>query len=194
MNNHRYHFGVNKKDTFLYTHFKQPGHTKESFHIDILDHAHTRKKPELLEKELFWIKALNTAYPLGLNDSIKNFGYISENINPLEKRSHPYYSIPVRDNRPKQKGHGRKRRRKPAYKCTNSVEQIINSISALEYRNLFIHMRSIPRKEIKMLIEHSSSQEFARLPFLTRYKIYSVICTSFWKTTNISVKNSERFM
>ncbi|GMT02312.1 hypothetical protein PENTCL1PPCAC_24486 [Pristionchus entomophagus] len=38
---------------------------------NILDHG--KDKTELLHKELMWIKALNTAYPLELNDSKINF-------------------------------------------------------------------------------------------------------------------------
>ncbi|KAF8367718.1 hypothetical protein PRIPAC_85547, partial [Pristionchus pacificus] len=61
-----------------------------SFTVDILDHG--KDKTELLQKELLWIRALNTAYPFGSHDAFTRI--ISETINnKLRLHQHDYVQI-----------------------------------------------------------------------------------------------------
>ena len=66
--------------TFLCEHFNQEGHCFDDIIIRIIDKVDDsveNKKELLLEKELYWINILNSAFPLGLNDNIKNTGNVS---------------------------------------------------------------------------------------------------------------------
>ncbi|KAF8380957.1 hypothetical protein PRIPAC_70099, partial [Pristionchus pacificus] len=124
--------------------------------IDILDHG--KDKTELLQKELLWIRASNTAYPFGLNDSIKNFGYISEGINPLEKSSHPYQTLPISDLPRNSRGKRKRTRRKPAYKCTKTAQDIVNEIEIRETQtiNNKLRLRQHDYVQIKSLTKKVS--------------------------------------
>ena len=42
------------------------------------------KTKHRLERELFWIKCLQTPYPLGLNDNIHTLGNISQKLNSID--------------------------------------------------------------------------------------------------------------
>ena len=60
--------------TFLYEHFNKEGHCFDDVIIRIIDKVDDsveNKKELLLEKELYWINILNSAFPLGLNDNLK---------------------------------------------------------------------------------------------------------------------------
>ena len=66
--------------TFLYEHFNQEDHCFDDVIIRIIDKVDDsveNKKELLLEKELYWINILNSAFPLGLNGNIKNAGNVS---------------------------------------------------------------------------------------------------------------------
>lgn len=99
----------------LYDHFREHGCStlKESIVIHILDDSNENVDYQIrTDKELFWTKLLNTAYPFGLNDKIKNYGIISANKNKNEKLL-PYSAIkiiPPRKNRGLRK---KKKEKKP---------------------------------------------------------------------------------
>jgi hypothetical protein len=79
MNNHMYNINNKKYANYLYSHFNDNSHGHCMFTIDILDNVNCTETIQRLNIECFWIKMLLTAYPLGLNDHIKNFGCISSN-------------------------------------------------------------------------------------------------------------------
>lgn len=60
----------NKKQTLIAIHFATEGHTYADLSIRILEQVGTCDK-ELRDAEHFWIQALNTAYPLGMNEKIR---------------------------------------------------------------------------------------------------------------------------
>jgi len=64
-------------------HFASADHSVRDFSIQIAETVD--KNHNIIERELFWIKLLNTAYPYGLNDSIHENGNISEGLNLLER-------------------------------------------------------------------------------------------------------------
>lgn len=189
---HRYSISSNKLSTFLVTHFSQPDHTRESFYIDIVDYADS--KAALLERELHWIKALNTAYPLGLNDSIKNFGYISEEICPLTKITQPYSTLPVQGLPKRKRNRDSRHRRKSSSQCNISIEEIVSSISNREGRALYVYGRTLCRTYLRRLIEFSTTTEFALMSLTSRYKVYSVVCREFWKGMKQKDNNSPKIM
>ena len=49
--------------------------------------------------ELSWIKILQTAYPLGLNDDILHYGIISDQLLPQIVGSNPYFGHMITRNK-----------------------------------------------------------------------------------------------
>ena len=60
----------NKGQTLIAQHFQSNDHSFEDLTIKILEVVGTDKK-DLHDAEHFWIRALNTAYPLGLNENVR---------------------------------------------------------------------------------------------------------------------------
>ena len=87
-------------NSYLVQHFSSNGHCTTDITVQIIEKLETSNteketKANLESRELFWIKALNTAYPFGLNDRIKGYGDISSGLDPTSYRAHPYFQIPV---------------------------------------------------------------------------------------------------
>ncbi|MCP3684084.1 MAG: hypothetical protein GY861_15490, partial [bacterium] len=78
--------------TYLAMHFRGTDHSLSDFTVLIAEVVAAANN--LQKRELFWIKLLNTACPFGLNDNIAAYGNISEGITPLDRTSHPYFSLP----------------------------------------------------------------------------------------------------
>ena len=79
-------------ETYMVKHFGSENHSANDFSIQIAEIVD--KKHNIVQRELYWIKLLNAAYPYGLNDSIHGYGNISEGLNPLEKVGQPYFTTP----------------------------------------------------------------------------------------------------
>lgn len=73
-NQHRRKIIQKSQDTELYRHFCSENHTVADLKIMLLESISSKDKQVLQNKELKWIKVLNTGYPYGLNDKIKGFG------------------------------------------------------------------------------------------------------------------------
>ena len=75
MNKHRFTVNDFLNNLYIKQHYSLDGHCFSNAHIQIIDYISeqdSKKSLELLES--YWIKTLNTAYPLGLNDNIRSFG------------------------------------------------------------------------------------------------------------------------
>ncbi|MCP3682021.1 MAG: hypothetical protein GY861_04955, partial [bacterium] len=72
--------------------------------------------------ELFWIQALVTGFPFGLNDKIKGYGIISQGLDPMQHKLHPYFCLKMPP-RPSGHTHGIRHRRitKPNLIKVNSI-------------------------------------------------------------------------
>ena len=75
----------NDGSTFLYKHFHNTGHTVDNLFIQPVEQvfyndsdSKSVRIKHILERELHWIKLLQTPYPLGLNDNISKLGNISQ--------------------------------------------------------------------------------------------------------------------
>ena len=102
---HKANLRDDKEKNFLYTHYRTEGHNLFSMKIKILQQCnHTE---ELNAAEDFWIKTLQTIYPLGLNDNVYKLGNISNRANYKDTRFFEYlfHKLPR-----KIRGNGRRRR------------------------------------------------------------------------------------
>ena len=130
--------------------------------IAILEKLETANKQTLQENELKWIKIVNTAYPFGLNDSIKGYGNVSDwtNINPMKKVTNPYFNHPIAGLR-KRTGKKRKRSKKLD---DDFIDKIENLISMEKYREAYVELQHASNRTVKNAIrkmqisqEHSNS-------------------------------------
>ena len=83
LNGHRHSICKDKLSTFLCKHFNSNGHSFSDVSVQIIDCVDSSQmsfeeaKRELDVKEDFYIKTLNTVYPLGLNDRLLGQGRVS---------------------------------------------------------------------------------------------------------------------
>lgn len=100
------------KHGYLYDHFRSHNLTiynKNIFSVNILDDDNDNKCHNIrTDKELYWIKLLNTGYPFGLNDKIKHFGLISKNYNKNQTYN-PFFTLKIT---PPKKNRGRRTKSK----------------------------------------------------------------------------------
>ena len=77
----------------IYKHFRNDEHNVDNMTVQIIYRSKSIQtndiNNDLRDKELLWIKILNTAYPLGCNENIKNYGNILEETNFVNKTNHP---------------------------------------------------------------------------------------------------------
>ena len=146
-----------KSNNFLYSHFKTSGHTLRSITIQPIEHltfdnscSKSFKSQARYLNELKWIKNLQTAYPLGLNDNIYKVGNISTDpkidvfsilsITNRKRRSHGF-----------RKNHNFKRKR---YSCITIADlniifkqsgrhSLLTKLCSLSFSNLYsIHQET----------------------------------------------------
>ena len=145
VNGHRADIKNNKKDTFLVKHFNQTDHNIEDLSICVINTINNNKdsntyKAHLRNMELVWIRLLNTAYPFGLNDSIKGYGNISDyGKNPLENENQPYFNSTSMITRNKRKRGAKRARSK---RLDNGIIDTLEKLSEDEYHNgIYTYLR-----------------------------------------------------
>ena len=111
---HLYRFRRNKKlKCLIYQHLSKNGHSLEDIKVQPLEvvtkqpgQSHKQFETSRKTSELCWIKKLQTAYPLGLNDNIMDKGNISRTsfidiMDIVDKRNRNQRSLGKRINRNK---------------------------------------------------------------------------------------------
>jgi hypothetical protein len=148
-----------KTDSFLVKHFNKPGHGIDKLRIrviDSIDHDNRLEKNVRMMKlrtlEAMWIRELNAAYPLGLNDQVMNYGNIGDfaYVSPETKNNQPYFTA-------KKKIH--KKRGKQKTKKKPSVDpDFIHTLNTLlrDHRNRDLYL--FLRKSNKITLEHAVLQ------------------------------------
>ncbi|MCP4491895.1 MAG: GIY-YIG nuclease family protein, partial [Gammaproteobacteria bacterium] len=139
----------------MYEHFRSARHSENDMNIRIIDRiiapSESVARKSRLEIEDFWIRTLNTAAPWGLNIKISGYGNISESLDPLTTKNHPYFGIKL----PRvTRGHGKRRR-------TNKLIQT-ESLSRLEklancematILGYYVEFRKLSKKLLKHLLK-----------------------------------------
>ncbi len=131
MNEHRNNV-LKSMPQMLYNHFRLNNHCQNDMEFTILETLENNTPDSFRRtREDFWIRALVTAYPFGLNDKIDHYGTISNGIDPINHKNHPYFCIkfPARI-----KPRGKKRRSNKKL----DVQKIDHAIAALQNRDLSI--------------------------------------------------------
>lgn len=179
----------NKKATYLVKHFSQNGHTVEDMRINVLEHAKESKKEaikaELRQLERNWILALNTAFPFGMNNNIKELGNISQIVenSKLLTSKLPYFRITTIKNRKRSKT--KKRRNKAINK------EFFNTLDAYvttnKHRQIYSFLRSVNKNTLKYAIKLMETCKLKPETHLTVIGYY----LGFHSTTASKVTNDK---
>lgn len=184
---HLYHIFKNDISNFLYNHFNESCKGRK-IQFYILDNcSENEDKTILQEKELFWIKLLNTAYPLGLNDNIKGYGNLSNITNPfIYKENHPYYSLSIVKHRTRSI-----RRNKNKNKTT--LQEFIDKANNLDdVLLLYRYIKSLKKAFIRRIIALCFDSNFlCNFGELTKRLLLSILC-SFWYNNKTNQINSKK--
>ena len=102
---HRQNAADRNHNNFLYSHFRSTGHSIKDMRVKVLEKCSNIQDLNMAED--FWIKTLQTIFPLGLNDNIRGIGNVSQLIGCKDLRFLAYYynTLPR-----KHRGNGRRRR------------------------------------------------------------------------------------
>ena len=160
-----------KLGSFLVKHFNKVGHGIDKMKIQVLDTLDgiENTKESLEKRELFWIKALNTAYPFGLNDNIKYYGNISSGIDPRQKSTHPYFQLKATRRTRKHRTRRRSRRKVDIQRIENLFETCLFDQSAT-VRDTYLKTSSLSKVDIdeavkRFNIEKNKIRQSQRIAF-----------------------------
>ena len=166
-------------DSFLVQHFNGADHSIDDLSVQVLQlqepdaSAVTRR-----DCEDFWIRSLNTAYPFGLNDKIQGYGLISKNLDPTEKRSQPYFTMPL----PAKQRNARGRIRKRRYSSPILVQSIIVALQNPDCsaRQVYLFLAELSIKNLALL-HHRIKQDTIRLRPVTLLAIRAMLASRLKK-------------
>ena len=151
MKEHRKNVMKGEAGTYLVDHFKQSDHSIEDMKFTIIEHfgQTSMTKQQREEKEDFWIRALVTAYPFGMNDKIRGYGIISKGLDPVNHPKHPYFCIKFPTRR---RDRGKRKRSKKfidVKKVTDSMTLLQDHVCSA--REQYIRLNRLSIKEIVQL-------------------------------------------
>ena len=184
LNGHRSSILGNQKNTYLSNHFRSEGHCIGDLSIqiiDFIDESKCKDKGELVKelnkKEDFYIKTLNTMYPLGLNDKILGGGCVSRGT----VNSDSYFSSPIPRCR---RSHG-KRKRKPKASYPPDSKTVLENL-----RNLF------NSNQLRLFYQTLKSLSIRTLKQLSRMTVaesnnFTYVFTAFAQTTCFNVNKGN---
>ncbi|MCP4978369.1 MAG: hypothetical protein GY931_19660 [Maribacter sp.] len=150
MNEHRNKVAKKFEGSYLVRHFSQENHSIMDMKFAILEKLDDKASDAYrLEREDFWIKAMVTAYPFGMNDKIKGYGIISKGVDPMSSRKHPYFCIKF----PARVIPRGKRKRTSKKIDSNKVKKVVDSLkdSKASIREKFIMLAALSNKAIHLL-------------------------------------------
>ena len=186
INHHRSSINNPDCETYIAKHFRESGHVANGFSVTILDDIDVGNKQDRLAKELYWINLLQTAFPFGLNDQIKEYGNISNIDNPLRFRNNPYNGFQIKRYN---KHHGQRTKTNPN---TLSNEDLIALLVEQEANTGCKLLNSIHKKQIKdisNMILHDP--KFTELEQYTRLKLYACLSKFYFKYHKLERKPKE---
>lgn len=153
MNEHLLNIKKNISTSFLVEHFNQPSHEKDKdISVTIIEKMdENASDKDRLTREQFWILALVSAFPFGLNDKITGYGNISSGMNPLDHKAHPYFQIKL-PKRPRT--HGNKKRRTNSHRNQAKIATKLDLLNKLESpRRIYVELNALNKKELTDLYQ-----------------------------------------
>ena len=185
---HLYHIHKQDISNYLYEHFKSTCNNA-NITVTILDSLTSNtEKRVLIDKELFWIKLLNTAYPFGLNDNIKGYGNISDISNPLDYRNnHPYYNLRIIKQRIRN-GTVRNRNKNRNKSKEFKIDEFVNNINSLDsVINIYRYIHSLRKHDINTITTlsyNNNNNLLLNLNDKTKCILLSILCKFHFNKNN----------
>ena len=156
LNGHRHSIDKDKLSTYLCQHFNSAGHSFSDISLQIIDCVDSTQmsaeeaKRELDLKEDFYIKTLNTVYPLGLNDKLLGQGRVSNDTADAA----PFYLSPISRRR---RSHGKRRRKKcNKIDLTLLFDQLQNYFDTFNFCEFYRILCSLRRSTLRILFQNLS--------------------------------------
>ncbi|MCP3682639.1 MAG: GIY-YIG nuclease family protein, partial [bacterium] len=164
---HLYNIKMQKYHSFLVLHFNSDGHMHNDAKILIIEKLSilTTQSTREIQEDL-WIRSLVTAFPFGLNDRIKGYGNISNNLNPMLYKTHPYFSLPLPSTK-SHRTHGRPRRCKWK-QGSQVIDSLLNLLkdTTCSIKDVFIATRNVALVDLKLIFQFVSSADCDLAPNL----------------------------
>ena len=196
---HLYNISQNKNASFLVSHFQQCG---GNIKVSVLEHVKTQGlannqggKAQLLSKENKWIRILNSAFPFGLNDSIKGYGLTRDITDPTQHKNAPYLNYPVLR---RHRGHGRRKRKNKEvsiYSRWCELKKICEiKTSTQRYRWLYVTLLSFNRASMRnclMDIQNCAAENHDELEL--KLAILSITSKNDGNNIKCAASNVKRF-
>ncbi len=183
---HKNSIKKNTLNTLIVNHFNSNDHTIEDFSAQIIEVIGDNSKRTLIQAEDYWIKCLNSVFPLGMNNQIKGCGNVVD-ANDLSSFGgyNPYFSIPTcRIKRP-----SGKRKGKSKVLNLNFLDQANNYMHNADLRGLYVFLRSQSKRTLnhfKGLIDSTSLSNDLKLILQGYFTGY------FTKNPNKQTTNFDR--
>ena len=154
---HLYNITQQKSSSSLVQHYKEcPGKIRVCVLAFLERDA---DKHRLLELENQWIRALNAAYPFGLNENIKGYGIATDIADPVVYKNSPYLNFKVQGCHSKQRGQ-RKRQNKDVspfadWERLKEIAEI--EPSTVRYNKLYVTLKSFNKKSLQYCVTSASN-------------------------------------
>ena len=157
--------GNNPLHTYLYDHFRSHKGGFENCRIQVIEVIDNDGKTlrevnnELLSREVWWIKALCTVYPLGLNDRIQGAGSVSQNNNMINDNIYFSQSVLRRHRSHGNRGNRRENRNsRPEVNLDEVFDQLKDMFDNQEFYKCYVLLKSFPLKILRKLVNLNDSK------------------------------------
>jgi len=88
--------GYSQHNQELYKHYKNSNCDPKNLNLQIICKLPEPWDQKLAdEKEVYFIRLLNTAYPIGFNTDIRGYGFINQKITQTNKKVQPYFNFRI---------------------------------------------------------------------------------------------------
>ena len=141
---------INKREnSHLVNHFNKTNHTHEDMKIRILHNICTNRQ-SLNDMELIWIKLLNTAHPFGMNEHVKDIGFMTKNIIPkLTADNSPYFKFKT-----KRRNHGKRKKRHRSKVCNpNVLTDLTTCINNNESYKMYTFLKNCSKRTLHYALQ-----------------------------------------
>lgn len=181
---HRRMIQNSSNDTLVYKHFNASGHTLDDVAVLILEVLPTADKKQLHEKELKWIKLLNTGYPFGFNDKILNYGCITKKCTDSGMEANNFtLSIKIKGLHKTKRGIRKRRKKIIDYTAIDNLLEIYNNNDKDKVRQLYRYYRSLNKATISYLKKEILSNDY-----ILEFKL---LCIGVFLETKKEPKNED---
>jgi hypothetical protein len=158
---------INKSHkSHLVDHFNQDGHDTTHLKLQILTnivHSGSENKNSLTNLELEWIRILSTAYPFGMNESIKGYGNATKRCQMNTTKVQPYLFYKFARKQNKNHTHNSKRHTKRSeFSFLETSQELTNLSENSEFSTIFRKMKNLKNKNLETIMLHSNNKTFNR--------------------------------